>query len=851
MFNILFSDNMDLKLVFICLSFTTVQCHAGGYGTNDNYNPFVPQNGYDWDTDALLTDFPTISLPDIPNLLDDLTDTADMITGELKTIKTCIPPIQFGLVVTPFKRSYDDGEKITLSCKEGYELAGVQNTSTCKGYAFLQDYGTFMPAVGPTTCIKIPKCTALIQEGLVVEPFKMFYEIGETISISCMEGYTLAEEEVLTCSRDKNDYYSQMMYYSFSGGAKFLLKGMQACQRIRDCPLPIYSGLIVEPFQPFYKKGEEITLSCAEGYDLVASNKSKCDETGAFDMQIDSGVEVSPVGYFSISRSTIPCKKKVTCRPPFHQGMEVTPSKSSYFAGETITILCKTGYEMTGPSTTTCTEINADFFDILDSNPVGDFRPAIYYNTCKRLPRCFSPLRKGMEIVPKQTYYELGEIITISCSEGFELTSDVTTRTCTKNGFIEYHRIATAGFKPSIETSICRKKPSCRAPIQLGIVLSPKKRAYDVGEVVEISCAEGYELKRTNQSLCKASTSMEWNLDGAQFGEFSPQIDSKVCEKIRSCRPPVREGLTIEPNKGYYRIGEKISLSCEDGYELRVAPMSTCRSSGSFFSKLSKEGKFDPQITWDACRKPTVCELPKEDNLIVTPLKETYHEGEEIVLSCARGYSLISLKSMMCGRAAFCRGKEGVTGCFFPGVSKGICKEKPKCSVPNKEKGLVLTPMKETYYEGEEVTLSCKEGYELIGPSTSKCKANSIDLSNYSMFISYSLNAGKNTFSPAIRNPCKKIFDPQNGMTTEDEEEYEPETEVENGMAEDETYEVPEAETENESEIETEGDDEDAADTVSEEDWPVEYPGGEEKTEELPPNVKNGLEKEAVFIMEP
>ncbi|XP_039264304.2 complement factor H-like [Styela clava] len=668
-------------------------------------------------------------------------------------LKECTPPMEEGLIVTPFKTSYADEEKITLSCQEGYDLREGHKNATCQGMTY-GGYAKFKPTIGPRICTKTPRCVLPIQEGIVVTPFKMFYEIGENISVSCMDGYTLNGDSALTCQRGRNRYHFHSYFPGILDDASFKLKGRNACSKIEDCRPPIYEGLTVKPFKPFYGRGEEISLSCDEEYELVGANSSMCDETGSFD--IDDGIKHDGYDNWGIFRfSSSPCKKKATCSAPKAPHTVVTPLKTSYTSGDEVTISCEEGYVLVGSNTAVCGYLTSSVFDMM--NPTGRFEPPISIRTCSKKPRCFAYKKKGAIITPEKAYYMVDEVITVTCEEGYELLDpDVTTRTCTQSSLgNKYYPKIKAEFLPEMNKPMCRKKPSCKSPNQRGVVLTPRKKAYDIGELVEVSCEEGYELKRSNKTLCKQGRGRRrYNRkDDAGPGEFAPEIDNKVCEKIPSCSPPRVEGLTVKPAKSYYIFGEKVTLTCEDGYEMRVAPVATCRRSGTFFNRR-QDGEFDPEIRRDACQKPTVCMPPQREGLVISPLKSSYIEGDMIMLSCSEGYKSSSEETMICERSAYCDGQRDVSGCFFPHLPKKACIEKPKCDSPAMKPGLNVLPMKDNYYVGDDITLSCSEGYILVGQSTSTCVTKSKKLDYFRPF-----STRRMTFYPPIGNTsCKKIM---------------------------------------------------------------------------------------------
>ena len=70
------------------------------------------------------------------------------------------------------------------------------------------------------------------------------------------------------------------------------------------------------------------------------------------------------------------------------------------------------------------------------------------------------------------------------------------------------------------------EKATCRILRQEGLVVSPDKKKFEVGETASFSCQPGYVLKGLNSSTCQKKE-RSW---GFMRGEFSPRIRMDLCE---------------------------------------------------------------------------------------------------------------------------------------------------------------------------------------------------------------------------------------------------------------------------------------------------------------------------------
>lgn len=81
------------------------------------------------------------------------------------------------------------------------------------------------------------------------------------------------------------------------------------------------------------------------------------------------------------------------------------------------------------------------------------------------------------------------------------------------------------------------------------------------------------------------------------FGNFTEKAE---------CKAPKFDGVIVSPMKSIYESGDKITISCEEGYELKGTNSSVCANEhgGDIFSyirRLHGYGRFSPKVTSYTC----------------------------------------------------------------------------------------------------------------------------------------------------------------------------------------------------------------------------------------------------------
>jgi len=214
---------------------------------------------------------------------------------------------------------------------------------------------------------------------------------------------------------------------------------------------------------------------------------------------------------------------------------------------------------------------------------------------CTTLPKLVG---NGTIIPGNKNSFSVGEKVTLKCSEGYEVKDgtakdalclrneqfNVEEFTCVKisknnckdrqlqsncqywkrvgycyKQFVSYMKDycnETCGYCKDVK---CTTLPTL---VGNGTLLHEGKDSFSVGDKVTVKCSEGYEVKykTAKEAICVDS------------GSFS--VDELVCVKTKELQCTtlpklVGNGTIIPGNKNSFSVGEKITLKCSKGYEVK------------------------------------------------------------------------------------------------------------------------------------------------------------------------------------------------------------------------------------------------------------------------------------------
>ncbi|XP_019645823.1 PREDICTED: uncharacterized protein LOC109486433 [Branchiostoma belcheri] len=253
-----------------------------------------------------------------------------------------------------------------------------------------------------------------------------------------------------------------------------------------------------------------------------------------------------------------------------------------------------------------------------------------------------------------------GDTVTFSCNEGYELIGSEN-RTCQVDQTW------------SVVQPNCNRKACPELPI---LNNGNRTEGHLYEDIVTSSCDKGYELIGSKNRTCQANQS--WS--GVQTN-----CSKKACPEL----PLPNNGNRTEG----HLYGDTVTFSCNEGYELIGSENRTCQA----------------DHTWSGvqpnCNRKACPELPVLNNGNRT---EGHLYGDTVTFSCDEGYELIGSENRTCQANQSWSGVQ-------PNCNRKACPELPFPNNGNRTEG---------HLYGDTITLSCDEGYELIGSQNRTCQAD-------------------------------------------------------------------------------------------------------------------------------
>ncbi|XP_034447840.1 C4b-binding protein alpha chain-like isoform X1 [Hippoglossus hippoglossus] len=227
-----------------------------------------------------------------------------------------------------------------------------------------------------------------------------------------------------------------------------------------------------------------------------------------------------------------------------------------------------------------------------------------------------------------------------------------------------------------------------------------------IGQKVFATCNEGYTLKGLNYMVCKSSG---WT------GEF-PKCGA---EGAATCSSPavdhtVKAGGTVS----VYQLGDNVTFTCSQGFQLNRAPQVTCGPGGRWQPQLprclpSKERPAQPSRSkTGGCGKPLATKENKANLADKYITMATFASGDRVHYTCDVGHAPAGGS-----RFRMCR-----NGKWTPLFLK--CEPKQCGSAGEILNGQFTYTGVEF---GDTATAVCDKGYTLVGPATRNCKNNGWD----------------------------------------------------------------------------------------------------------------------------
>ncbi|XP_050843098.1 sushi, von Willebrand factor type A, EGF and pentraxin domain-containing protein 1 isoform X3 [Serinus canaria] len=442
-----------------------------------------------------------------------------------------------------------------------------------------------------------------------------------------------------------------------------------------DCPSLQGSIPHLQASSADLKPGSKVSLSCDPGFQIVGNSVQHCLNLGQW-------------------TRPFPRCERISCGvpPTLENGYY---SAEDFFAGSTVTYHCNSGYYLLGDSRMLCLDngswnsISPSCLDV-DECAVGsdcdDHASCLNTNgsyVCTCIPpytgdgkKCAEPVKCHNPGNPEHGHlhgdtYSVGSQVTFSCKEGFQLTG-ATKLTCMESG------------EWSHPTPYC-EAISCGAPV------IPENSAifgsnFTYHNKVVYRCNDGYNLVGEKEILCLASGI--WN-------HAPPSCEMVMCPSPQD----ISNGKYTLSGTAYL---SSVSYTCDKGYSLQGPSVLVCASSGNWNST-------PPACSIVSCGPPPAIKdaVIKGDNFTFgNTVSYTCKEG------CLEGYTMAT-------EVDICTCQED--GQWSP-QSISCCPR--KCPLPGNITNVII--LGNNFTVNTSITLSCVEGYTLVGASTSTCKENGV-----------------------------------------------------------------------------------------------------------------------------
>ncbi|XP_052097034.1 receptor-type tyrosine-protein phosphatase T-like isoform X7 [Mytilus californianus] len=276
-------------------------------------------------------------------------------------------------------------------------------------------------------------------------------------------------------------------------------------------------------------------------------------------------------------------------------------------------------------------------------------------------------LRSHLQTQDNKDSYRYGETVNLACETGYIL-----------NGLRNLSCQETGNWSNTI--------PTCEVVTCHGFSNEPhqnwhpSKRPYIYNDNVTFTCDEGYELSSSTNITCQS--------DGT-WSDIQPNCTGVLCSSI----PHIEFMLPQNPKE--YNFPSSVNISCKEGYQIKGPTMLQCQTNGNWSS---------PPI----CTGVLCSSIPHIEFMLPQNSKE-YSFPSSVNISCKEGYQIKGPTMLQCQTNG---------NWSSPPICTGVLCN----SIPDIEYMLPKTSNK--YSFPSSVNISCKEGYQIKGPTTLQCQTN-------------------------------------------------------------------------------------------------------------------------------
>ncbi|KAI5627605.1 P-selectin [Silurus asotus] len=514
-----------------------------------------------------------------------------------------------------------------FSCEEGFKLRGSHTTLCDHTGQWIHN---------------TPNCTAVTCDQLLTpgnadmsctDPHGKF-SFRSSCKVTCEEGYTLRGENTLTCLKngswsaetptcevvkcsdlnsapygsmrctDPLEKYAYSSICRFKCDVGFLLTGsnytlcnsqgkwthsLPVCQAVKCGPLSIQSTDVRRNCtHPLSTNSYNSTcvFYCDEGFKLIGSNKTQCDNRG----------EWTPKN---------PTCQAVTCDQLLTSGnahMKCADPHGNFSFRSSCNVTCEEGYTLRGENTLTCLKNGSWSAETPTCEVVkcSDLNSAPYGSM-----RCTDPLEK----------YAYGSICWFKCDVGFLLTGSNYTL-CNSQG------------------KWTHSLPVCQA-VTCDWLVTPKKShmsctdphgKFSFRSSCNVTCEEGYTLREENTLTC---------LKNGSWSAETPTCEVVTCDQLAT---PGNADMSCTDPHGKFSFRSSCKVTCEEGYTLRGENTLTCLKNGSWSAETP---------TCEVVKCSDLTSAPYGSMRCTDPL-EKYAYGSICWFKCDVGFLLTGSNYTLC-----------------------------------------------------------------------------------------------------------------------------------------------------------------------------------------------------------
>ncbi|XP_069823564.1 complement factor H isoform X4 [Dendropsophus ebraccatus] len=523
------------------------------------------------------------------------------------------------------KSVYLEGEKIAFKCKYNYEISDGENG----GEITCLPNGEFTPAKCSKTC-KVPE----LPNGKITSRQDQF-EISQYLQYECNKGYMTEKRKLSSTAQCLSDGWSE---------------------KISCIPITCIHNDRV------YNDGEIIENRCPPG------------------QEPQQGSELGQCYYFGIHPLLVCQDIMRGCPIPHSSNFILSPHRSFYPVGSTVSLSCGEGSTRVGDRDRLCTD--------------EGWNPPL--PKCEEI-KCNIPEQHNLIRKPSKLNYKEKEEVLVSCERGFIQTGSNKTK-CTETGWTP--PLPVCEEKPGTGSSVDNEeKPGTGSsvdnedekPVQSKTTASPADKK-PIQSKTTASPAENKPIQlKTTASPAEGNPT-------ESTATASPAVDDTK-EKRKKCPLPYipknAEIKDLREVKEYYS-GDNVTMMCSGGYKIQGSQVVRCI-----------EGSWElPPV----CIQLIPCRnAPSIDNGDITEStkKDAYMTDNVVTFICNPGFHLNGLNQSTCSNGRW--------------TALPTCKENP-CTEPPKVKYATALETTKTFNHGEQAKYECEKGFRFSGDiSTASC----------------------------------------------------------------------------------------------------------------------------------